>query len=63
MVTWGARPDERFCYCIGYYRADRAAINNCGRLASDLACSDNPAAMCVPKKGKYGGCPGTHIAK
>jgi len=63
MVTWDVQPSERFYDGIGYYRADKAVINNCRRLASDLACSDNPAAMGVPKKGKYSGCLGTHITK
>lgn len=45
------------------YRADKAVYNNYRRVVEDLAHSNNPASMGIPKKGQLGGCLGTHITK
>ena len=62
-MTWKIRESRRVSNRLDRYRSDKVVINNYRRIVKDLTHSDNPASMGVPKKGKYGGCLGTHVTK
>ena len=63
MAPWNVQNDESLSKSLRRYRADKAVFNNYRRVVQDLIQSDNPASIGVPKKGKHGGCMGTHITK
>lgn len=63
MAPWRIQLSETFLKCLRRCKADKAVFRNCRRLIEDLSSSDNPASMGIPKKGRYGGCLGTHVTK
>lgn len=62
-MPWSVRLVGSFPKCLRRYKADKAVLDNYRQFIVSLARSDNPASMGVPKRGKYSGCLGTHIAK
>ena len=63
MTPWNIQNDKSLYKSLLRYRADKAVFNNYRRVVQELIGSDNPSAMGIPKKGKHGGCMGTHITK
>ena len=64
LEPWNIRPSSKVERQLERYKADKAVSANFARLVvEDLASSSNPASMGVPKKGRHGGCLGTHITK
>lgn len=63
MTQWTVQPIKQVMDSLRYYKSDKAVFKNYRRFIESLENSDNPAALGVPKKGRYDGCFGTHIAK
>lgn len=63
LEPWNIRPSSKVERHLEHYKADKAVSANFARLVEDLATSSNPASIGVPKKGRHGGCLGTHITK
>ena len=63
MEPWNVQCDASIDKALHHYRADKAVRSTYHRVVRDLAYSDDPATLGVPKKGKYAGCFGTHITK
>ena len=62
-MTWKIQVGDSVLDSLQYYKADKAVSKGYRHFVKNLAHSDNPASMGVPKKGKYGGCLGVHITK
>lgn len=63
MAPWGVQSDGSIDRALRRYKAGKSVRNACRRAVQDLAYSDDPPTMGVPKRGRHAGCFGTHITK
>lgn len=63
MMRWIVQPSKQVGDSLRRDRSDKAVFKNYRRFIKSLENSVNPAAIGIPKKGRYGGCLGAHITK
>lgn len=63
LEAWNVQNDNSIDKSLRHYSADKAVTNNYYRIVHHMICSDDPATIGVPKKGKYAGCFGAHVTK